>query len=240
MKSLRCTLSALVILFLVSQSAFAQSKAQTTQKPFHFKRYALQYSVTDFLKFAGYEGSMFSVKYHFNDHSAVRIGLSTSLGMRKDDGDYRRSADSLAANNTYDRRGYSFVLSIPYLYYLHPQKTIKFYSGIGPRISYTYSYTKIRQNTTVQSGSNSNRNIIRKNTSYQLGVRALTGVEWFFHSNMSLNLEYGAILEYTHNKETDNEDKVLNATKNTAQSTSKHFNWVFSPKTIYLGLTIYL
>ncbi len=239
MGSCRFTLCVVAVFFLLSQSVFAQSKAQTAKPPFHFKRYAIQYSIIDFLKFSGYEGSMLSAKYHFNDHSALRIGISANVGIDNRNTDSHKSLDSLSTNNTINEHAYSWTLSIPYLYYFHPQKAIKFYAGIGPRISYAYSYLKSKRK--YWDYYTSNESNIRKSTNYKLGLRTLAGVEWFFYSGMSLNLEYGAILQYSYNKDHQtNEKTIYNGEVQTQQNKSKYTNWSLSPKTIYLGLSIYL
>ncbi len=234
MKTLRLTIITTLLLLLSTQLIFAQSKADSSAKIFHFKRYALQFSVTDFLKFAGYEGSALSLKYHFNDRSALRIGISTEFGNSTNDLKNKDSQDSLASTTHRDNDSYRFTINIPYLYYVHPQKSIKLYLGFGPSFSYEYAYSESRQ-LSLSSSYNT-----QKSTRYVYGILALSGVEWFFHSNMSLSLQYGLRLSYFDKHQTTNK-KYLNQSETRSEKiTADYSGWMLSPKTIYLGLSLYL
>ncbi len=229
------SISFLIVLYNLS---FAQNKTEAPQKPFHFKKYAFQFTVPDFLKFSGFEGSLISMKYHLNDHSALRIGVNANLGSSKNNDQTNNVSDSLFANNENKDRSYSFSITLPYLYYFHPQKTIKFYSGMGPRLYYGYYYLKAHQQFDAPQQSTINT-LNRKNTDFRIGLRALAGVEWFFHQSMSLNLEYGALLEYSHSKITSDSESIKQ-TSVRQERTQTRDSWKFYPKSIYLVLTVYL
>ncbi len=234
MKSLRLTVTVLWLLFFATAISFAQNKSQPTKKSFHFKRYALQFSVPDFLKFSNFEGSILSLKYHFNDHSAIRIGVSATMGFSTSDNFNKKLVeDSLTnhAKSTINQDSYVFGINIPYVFYFHPNRTIKFYSGIGPRFSYRYSWTKNTSEMYNKTISD------HKSKKYSIGFKALNGVEWFFHSSMSLSLEYAFRFEYSKSKTTNIEKLVDTDQQNI--STYKKSTWQLVPGSIYLGLSIY-
>ncbi len=229
------SISFLIVLYNLS---FAQNKTEATQKPFHFKKYAFQFTVPNFLKFSGFEGSLISMKYHINDHSALRIGVNVNLGSSKNNDQKNSRPDSLYTDNKRNDHSYSFSISLPYLYYWHPQKAIKFYSGIGPRLSYGYYYSKTHQQ--FDAPQQSWKDISdQKTAAYGIGLRALAGVEWFFHQSMSLSLEYGALLDYNHSKITSNSESIKQTSVRQERTQTRNY-WKFYPKSIFLVLSVYL
>ncbi len=238
MKYARFFIFSISFLMGLSNLSFAQNKTEASQKPFHFKKYAFQFTVPDFLKFSGFEGSLISMKYHINDHSALRIGVNANFGLSKDNDQTNNMPDSLFSNNENKNRSYSFSISLPYLYYFHPQKTIKFYSGIGPRLSYGYYYSKNHQQ--FDAPQQSWKDISdHKTAAYGIGLRALVGMEWFFHQSMSLSLEYGALLDYSHSKITSDSESIKQSSVRVKRTQTRDY-WKFYPKSIYLVLTVYL
>ncbi|MHB2153464.1 outer membrane beta-barrel protein [Calditrichota bacterium GD2] len=221
-------LKILLILLTASGVTFAQ------EQNFQFPKYALQFGVVDLLSFSPYYGNLISFKYHFNNHYALRVGLS---GVNQDtESDtkkyltYSERPDSITTDTNVDVTTRQYGINLLLLKYFKPDKPIKFYVGAGPTISYAASESVTKEKKSYLSGTSS-----EERTTLSMGLRAVYGVEWFFHSQMSLNMDYGMDFYYERIDTKRQRDYYAPGEKTDYVRTS----WTFSPVSLRLGLTVY-
>jgi len=217
-------------IFLLIMGLISFSTAQ--EKDFQFGRFALQFEVKDLLKFDYYNGSVLSMKYHFNNNYALRVGIGgrkTNSTVKEDK--YVTSSvetDSLTDHLTKTTTLNEIGLDLTVIRYFFIDQPIKFYIGAGPILNYQLSDNEWKYPF---------RNIKKsKNhyTTYVFSLRTICGVEWFFHPKMSLNLDYGLISSYYHRK-TNREQMEENLSKQKFDSK----NWSVQPVELRLGLSLY-
>ncbi len=195
-----------------------------------FSKYALQFRVDDFLQFSGFNGSLLSLKRHFNGHSALRLGVSFSTQTIDFDDSYQQ--DSLQTVRGQKSDGYTIDIRLPYVYYAHPKEEIKLFVGTGPIFSYSHSKRDERK-TSPSISKNDNE----KRDSYSLGLYSLLGAEWFFHKKMSLSLEYGMYVSYQYSKQS--RYIYYENTGSFQRSTTTSKRWSFSGSQVLFGFSVY-
>jgi opacity protein-like surface antigen len=197
-----------------------------------FSKYALQFRVNDFLRFSGFNGSLISLKRHFNTHSALRLGVSFSTQATDYDENYQyfREQDTLYTIQGKESDAYTLYIRLPYVYYVHPKEEIKLFVGTGP--TFSYGHTKFDGQKTSQ-GTRAKETA--KHDLYSLGLYSLLGAEWFFHKKMSLSLEYGMNIVYQYSKLSTHND--LNDSYQHRTRTSK--SWKFFGNDVLFGLSLY-
>lgn len=197
-----------------------------------FSKYALQFQVDDFLSFSGFSGSLISLKRHFTNHSALRLGVSFSTQAVDYDDDYQNfgEQDTVQTAQKNESGSYTLDIRLPYVYYVHPKEEIKLFIGSGPIFS--YRHTKVDERKTMQNNFKK-RNDTRD--SYSLGLYSLIGAEWLFHKKMSLSLEYGMYVSYRYSKFSTH--TYYDTSHKHATQTSK--SWALSGSKVLFGFSVY-
>ncbi len=212
---------AFILLFVLTGTVLAQKQQET----FSFPRYSLQFKVTDLLRFNPFLGSIISFKYHLNNKTAFRIGISGSKKTSDTDVD-KFTADTLSGKTRQKESLTGLGLRFQVVRYFNPTKVIKAYAGCGPYVFWNY---KKLENDSYYTSTLERR-------TYSVGINGFWGAEWFFASRMSLSLEYGFYFGYYHKKEDrknvqEASPEVLEKRTNTV--------WQFDDNSVLFGLTVY-
>jgi len=210
--------------------------------------WSLQFQVNSNFTLSSFQGTIFSLKRHFSEHDAVRVGLSLSVFTADNDqsGSLIR-ADTLYSGQTGDRSEDSqgAMINAQYLYYPNPLASINFFFGGGPIYQSNSYHTEDNLGTQFASdGSLRTTTSISDNDSWGVGARALAGAEWFAMRSLSLHAEYGLSAVYVSTTSTSTShshyeyastpiyDDVINS-----KSTQK--GWQFNGSSVKFGLSIY-
>ncbi len=213
--------------------SFTLSLGFAQKQPFAFPKYAMQFAVKDLLRFDDYMGSVISFKYHLNNHYALRAGIDVRYSDQDQNRDeynaYPDEPDSLYRQEDFNEKNTDYGLTIVLLRYFRIEQPIKVYIGNGAGFSL---FNKKNTNKVVQSNA---FNTKYEADGYRLNWRFLCGVEWFFHSAMSLNFDYGFNVYYE--KKTVKQLDDTSIRRRTRHSTRKSVN--VSPLQMRLGLSVY-
>ena len=194
----------LVALLFPAPPAQAQSASDTTAnvRPPAFQKggWGLQYEATSLDgALSGFQGSLFSGRYHFSDRQALRVGISVNASTedREELGGSRRDTLGMdSPERRSERDAQDYELSAEYVHYVTPADRLFLFASVGPQAG----YSTYRDEDEIP---NDDRLLIRerKSESYRLGIGAAVGVEWFVHSHISLSVEYPLRLEYVHERD---------------------------------------
>lgn len=226
---------------ILSLLIFLVNFSLAQKQEFHFPKYALQFEVVDLLKFKSYFGNVVSIKYHFNDSYALCLGVNTKYYSTKvNEKSYQNDvnqADSLTTKGENKAHNKQIGMNLIALKYFSIARPIKFYAGSGLFISRSWE-----NNSNSSWNAYLNHNSKRDKTTLSLGLEFLYGVEWFFHSQMSLNMDYGLNFSYYIYKFNDRKTSQENQNENESKAKQdyKRTSWSVNPLSIRLGLTVYL
>jgi outer membrane protein W len=155
--------------------------------------WALQYTVGYDLSLQSWAQGQLCAKKQVSNNSAIRavIGLRTKI----EDGNY-----------SYRYHGYGIDISGLYQYYSNPFSLLKFYYGVGPILS--YSWTK-------EENPSSSYQKLYKNNSVSCGISGILGVEWFVNKSISFLAESSSSAKYSwyRNEYIDNSGERKNTRK---------------------------
>jgi len=233
----------LVVLLLPTPPAQAQSENDTTARdhPPALQKggWGLQYEATSLDgALSGFQGSLFSGRYHLSDRQALRVGISVnaSTGDEEEVNELRR--DTLATDRVERRSEQDFqdyALSAEYVHYVRPTDQLFVYAGVGPRVGYDES----RQEQTIpdQGGSKSEKTVVEQ-TMYRVGLTGALGVEWFVHPHISLSVEYPLAAEYINRDEESTSRLVENGSVEREQTgTTETDRYEIGGETVRIGVT---
>jgi len=191
----------LLFMFILPVSILqAQEKAEAEPNLLQPGSKALMFQISENFSLESFSGSMISYKRQISEDRARRIGLSL----------FNRYNSVSSPDSDVDRNDANFDLIIDASYtwktYKNPESDIKFYYGYGPGVGFGIN-RDVREQTGLE----------RVNRSLTVAVEGLAyaGVEWLFHSSMSLHAEYGGSIrfQYTDSKntvETSGDEEVSN------------------------------
>ncbi|MDA3860891.1 MAG: outer membrane beta-barrel protein [Melioribacteraceae bacterium] len=174
----------LILFFTLSVSSFAQ--AEKEQKNDLSGKYALQFQIDHYFTLSNFQGGTISGKYHCNNNSALRFGVT--LGYEARDIELGstdvRSDTTIIEDFNGEISSSTIQLSIQYLYYFEINNSIAPFLGVG--VNYlmqpdTEDIIDYRISKYEQSG---------------YGIDFLIGVEWFVRTNIGIHAEYGAGFGY--------------------------------------------
>ncbi len=158
-----------------------QNDTTTIQKPISgsksdhsLDKWALLFQIDNNFTLKDFSGTLISLQKNLSSQKAVRWGLSL-------DGGYNEQKNNPNQKKTTGNA--DIHISMNYLWYHKAYRHIRFYYGIGPVVGFGYDHSKNSQN----SGVNITKQI---NTSEQIGLNGVAGVEWFVKPQISLLAEY--------------------------------------------------
>jgi len=232
--TIRRTVLSILSLFLLC--AVQRSYAQEDSSRFVFPKFSLQLRIVDFLQFSDFQGASVSFKYHFNNPSALRIGIGFSANKSNTDiRSYTLETDSLLGKNSEEDARYYTRIYAQYIIYPKIYSTIKFYVDAGPSYSWSNSISE-----DTYWDSDSGKSLPYRDYSYNyktFGLDFVMGVEWFFAQKMSLLLDYSFSINYF-----ENETEIVRyryytpPVKQVAKTHGSFFRW----NQIKFGLSVYL
>jgi len=168
---------------------------------------ALQFQISDNFNLNSFSGTLVSYKSHLSEDRANRVGLSLNsrftISAFPDDDNEREDSDT------------DIILGMEYtrMHYTNPDSEIKFYYGYGPGINFKYGRTVVDQ---------TNSESIIQSALYGISGIGYAGVEWFFHSSISLHAEYRGAIQVNHRrvKRTTESNSVEDTNRNNGTSFS--------------------
>lgn len=198
------------LLFSILLSPFLMitiAQAQNTDQPSRLVEgsRALQFQISDNFNLNSFSGTLFSYKRHLSEDRANRIGLSlnsqyTTSDFPDNENDREDSITDLNLGMEYTR-----------MHYTNPESEIKFYYGYGPGINFGYDRTVIDET----NSKSTNQSVL-----YGISGIGYAGVEWFFHSSMSLHAEYRGAVRMSHRRVKQTTESNVNEDTNRLNSTS--------------------
>ena len=164
-------------------------------------KFALQFQISDNFNLSDFQGTVLSGKYHFSIRDAVRLGFTLEFGDSDFETEITRLDTIKKDNSKDDYSSMNFGISAQYVRYLAVTNDVAFYLGAGPFIGIFNSSDERVINLDETE-------IVRKaeQDGYSLGLDFLTGVEWWFHKQMSLSAEYGIKFSYRYREDNFNDD----------------------------------
>lgn len=184
-------------------------------------KWALMFQIDQNFTLKDFSGALISFQKSLSDKNALRLGLNLNGGY----------TDQVNSPTQTTRTGkFNIGISLNYLWYLHSNRKIRFYYGLGPDIAFGYNHSKNSQN----SGVNITKQI---NASEKAGLNGVAGVEWFVNPKISLVAEYVPELTGTF---TSNITKTSNSTSNFnthSKTTSKEIHLGATP--VRFGVSVY-
>lgn len=166
----------------------AQGKDPNNENTSHLQAgsRALQFQITDNFNFSSFEGTTISYKRQLSEDRARRIGLS--LNNRYASTDLPDSDDEIQNS----RIDLSIGINYTWMNYTNPESIIKFFYGYGPGVMLGFERS-------LQEDVNQKRT--GQDVRYGVSGIGYAGVEWFFHSSMSLHAEYTSALRLHHRRD---------------------------------------
>ena len=233
----------LVALLLPAPWAQAQSEKDTTarDRPPAFQKggWGLQYEAKSLDgALSGFQGSLFSGRYHFSDRQALRVGISVNASTEDEELTDELRSDTIAPDREEQRSEQDFqdyALSAEYVHYVRPTHRLFVYAGVGPRVGYNKS--RQEQMISVQGESRSRKDVLER-TTYRVGLAGALGVEWFVHPHISLSVEYPLAVEYVNRDEESTNRLVEDGSVEREQTrTTKIDRYEIGGEAVQVGVT---
>ncbi len=199
--------------------------------------WALQFEINDNFDLRSFEGSTISIKKHTADNAAWRLGLDLSFKTENEDRNFWDDGEPRGNQYEYDTDLVSFQTTLHKLRYVNPDAAVNFFWGLGPTIGYSHS-----KNTQHIVSATSDISSDRSNTinSFNAGVSAVIGVEWFATESISILAEYGSRLIYSSDNSTsENVDYRNGEIYNESKNENKVSRFSFSANAVKFGLSAY-
>jgi hypothetical protein len=184
--------------------------------------WALLFQIDDNFTIDPFQGAVISVKRHYSDRSALRLGLGLAFDMDEISSTISEM-DTVKATSKSDGSSQFFRVDLQYVRYANPTAPVKLLFGGGPLVSFSNSDDE----RTTGTGSDT-----VESTAWVAGITGLVGVEWFAASRISLHAEYGMELTYRHSTA-----KSTNSAQRTSEQTRKDGD--FRSRGVLFGLSAY-
>lgn len=222
--------------------AQAQSEGDTTAhaRPPAFQKggWGLQYEATSLDgALSGFQGSLFSGRYHLSGRQALRVGISVNVSTEDGERVDEWRSDTLATNRVErsEQDFQDYALSAEYVHYVRPADRLFVYAGVGPRVGYNRS----RQERTIpdQQGARDEK-YVEERTTYRIGLTGALGVEWFVHSHISLSVEYPLAVEYINRDESESRMSEDGSEMRERTRTTEIDRYEIGGETVQIGVTV--
>ena len=184
--------------------------------------WSVQFRINSNFTLATFEGSVLSLKKHYSDHSAVRVGVSYQFFDSHDVNAISTPDTAFVADA--DRITHNVFVDLQYLYYKKPDSKISLYMGAGPSVG----YAKNRDTRTVQSEVS-----YREAKRWSFGVTGILGVEWFPTEGVGIHAEYGVQALFSSSK------YVIEVESASQVSNRETDSWRVSGRNVLFGLSVY-
>jgi hypothetical protein len=220
------------VLFLTfSFNSFAQT--DSTQIDLSGK-WALQFGISENFTLTNFQGGTISAKYHFNNNSALRFGVTLSQSNSDDE----NSITQIYPDTTYinseasSYSNYQIRFSLQYIKYSKPINSIAMFYGGG--VNY---FTQPQERERLTEYIEPVESDYVDNSNHGFGVSILIGVEWFVRSNMGITAEYGAGYQYSVSESINGIYDITRDIKRNSKTTRTRY--AFVPSSVKFGVSIY-
>ena len=231
--------AAVLAVVLVTTAGHAQEQAETVRRnSLEPGAWAIQFQITEEIGLKPFNGMMISLKRHFSEGSALRVGVN--LNLTYDDTDFSKwdaPSDTLhySSDSTGKQDGQSLELDLMYMGYPNTRAPVNFFWGTGPLVEYSRAHRESKNVATSQTDT-----FVQWGEtdvySWEAGLVAAAGVEWFATQGISFHAEYRARATYgaSEAEQSSGEDSGPRRS-GTAETNS----WRFSAVDVVLGLSVY-
>lgn len=236
----------LPLLFLLSMLVCYCSQAQDVSSERNSLKegaWALQFGIASNFTLTSFQGATVGAKYQLSEGNAIRGGItvngSVSNGNTSTSGSVAdTSYGTVPENSSSDVANVSFVLQ--YLWYINPRGPVHFYVGLGPSVSYNYSYSSSDNSSLYTTSNNQGYWYQTINTSdfhqWTIAGTGAGGVEWFATQWLSVRAEYNESIQYQWNSSTS---MVYNSGGVFHYNSGSNKGWALSSSGVSFGLSIY-
>lgn len=187
---------------------------------------AMLFEVNGDFDLSSFEGTTLSIKRHYTNNRAYRIGLSVRAGSQSD-----QSEINGLTQTSYDEDNAGITVGLTKLYHHSVARPVTLFYGVGPRLSYDRSRGEAHQYVISQ------RSEIARDE-WGAGIGVLLGVEWFVRPSISLMAEYGSQFGYHTTESTTHSGadslRVLQVTQS-----SEADRWELKPDPVRFGISLY-
>lgn len=201
-------------------------------------KWALQFQIKNNFTLDNFQGSAFSGKFHFNNHSAIRVGVDLSTYSTKEEYSHEENMpDTTLFENSAQSGENNIKINIQYLYYNNINNSISMFLGVGVNHTMRPIYNR-EINNENQLGKTS-INI----TGY--GVDLIFGVEWFVRNNIGISAEYNSGYSYVESTRTftlfenDEIEDEISGDNFIEKTTKSYSRSSFENNSVKLGVSIY-
>ncbi len=204
------------ILFLTfSLNSFAQTNEEQIDLT---GKWALQFQIDRYFTLDDFQGGTFSGKYHLNNSSAFRLGVSLANLKRDEDLTitYTFPDTTIQGSENALYKDGIVRFDLQYLHYSKIVSSVSMFLGVGV----SYQTTSFSIESTMADDEISATELYDI-TSNGYGLSLLIGVEWFVKSNIGISAEYGSGYYSTKNEGTESyseEDNSLTVDINGTES----------------------
>lgn len=200
--------------------------------------WSLQFQITEDIGLKPFNGMIVSMKRHFSERSALRLGVRFDLDWN----DTETSHLMQVSDTTYDWAEASensdyqkFTIDLSYLRYVRPGSYVNFFWGAGPLVGYSRS----SDTDEMDYPYGNYRKTDSYSRSWSVGALGLVGVEWFLVKHFSFHAEYRASFSYV-------ESVMEQDRTETGSSGTRHYHEKdegarldFQSVYVVLGLSVY-
>ncbi len=232
-------LKSLLLVGVFCQFGYAQTQP-TNESPFTENSQALQFSIGDNFTLHSFQGATISYKHHLQPLTALRVGLSVSVGGSSSETTMSNSsadAQTNGVNSTQDLTNIQIQLGAQKIWYVQNPTAVLFYFGGGPFGIVNHNSTN-RVDMQNPSGSSVLESTTEQSsTGWSVGIAGLAGVECFAAKSISLHAEYGVNFAYSRTKSESTQKYV--SPSSTTKSDATINSWQFSSPGVTFGLSVY-
>jgi hypothetical protein len=237
--SISICLSIIAVMLMLPAALSAEEKMRC-RRDLEPGSWSLQFQIADDINLRAFNGMMISVKRHFNERSAIRLGLNLDLDSdRRIEGIAHSYRDTLREGRIYKRDDseQSIQLNLFYMRYPNPGGRIKLFYGAGPLVSFSRRLLEYERNY-----YGSGRYDIKESNwerYWAVGLNGILGAEWFATDGISFHAEYRAVAKYTRGRYESDEFRFSSQGKTATYSETETDYWNFDASYVTFGISLY-
>lgn len=228
------------------QAQSEESQVTTLSNSLKDGSWAFQFQVNNNFTLGSFQGAIISVKRHYADNKAIRLGIGLNFGVSNNDAssDIFRS-DTITGSQMLmeSLKNQSMQIIAQYLFYPSPTASINIFMGAGPLVQFFSRHAESdRVSTYAGLPDVFTANMIENTKEWSIGANAIAGAEWFVTNNISFHAEYGASIQHKWTKRTTSVENRSTSpgyvsSKQNEESTGK--GWNFTGTSVKFGLSVY-
>lgn len=223
----------IVLVSLIGLVTFVSASGENSDKA--QAKYSLQFGIDKEFDLDDFAGMHLSVRKHHSSQRAWRLGARIAFSTGNDDGEQSRIDTGVVVSQQSESSNTQLNTSISLLHeWQHVgANSINGIVGFGPELGFRVSDQESSNRYYQDSGTS--RKYDRNVWSYQVGLRGVMGVEWFFTDQMSLMAEYSLSVAYFYEsyKRTDTYDARINKSK------SSRNTFKLATNSVNFGVSVY-